>query len=987
MPRSNASPPSRLVSAPASGGSTWRWIGLAGLVLAAVFGLSWVGGSKTAARSDPHARGPETNPAPAASAPRGGDELPLAGPTVLVGHVRRGAAPADRASAMGPVAGAEVCVWVDRDRLRGRLKSRCTRTDHDGRYEIVGAPATGVRVTATAKGLIPGPRPGDADGDLRLRAGKTVTAADIVLSPGARAARGRVVDALGGPIEGAQIVAHTPLPITTPLATARSDAEGAFEIWIAPGRHHLRAEAEGYAAAVVHKEVPGPTIELVLAPESSLSGTVVDRDGAPVAGARVVVDDPAQAPGRGGIETLADDAGRFRIGGLAPGRYHPKASGSGAFGETDGSIAVGLAEHVDDVQIVVAAAASLAVSVQRDEQAPCLRGVVTVFARGPGQFAPADIDADGVARFEALLPGTYDVLAQCEGIGQARIEAPLQLDAGAHEVTLMVERGYTVRGTVVDGEDEPLPEAEVMAYGVEAGAATIPMRANCDADGGFVVAGLTPGKYELRALSPSHAWPESTAFVVTHADPDDLEIRFGAMGRVEGYVRNAAGDPVAGASVGVRRANDFAYTTTDADDAGHYALEGLPAGQYILVAEVVGGPRTDSQTIKVSTGDPVRRDLTLDTGAGTIDGTVVGPEGEPVADAWVYAAQQQDGRDINRVRNVMRTTVRRGMLKTVLTDEDGRFSIEGLGEGEYTVLARRPGGGEAWKTNVAAGATTKLRLPQLVNLRGTVTTDAGGSATALVVSIHEETTGLKRTETFLQPRRGFAFDALVPGRYTVTARAAEGNGKTTVGASSGTAHADITLKSRVPVRGRLVDLDTGEPQAGVAVVAGTEDTSLGQLAGEFERLAIADDSAQISNAEGYFTLDLAPGPSRLLALSRDVTTGKYEPHLIRFEVSANDPVGPTFELVGKRVTDRRNVGDVGFEQLAAWCDGIELGKVKAGSAAEAAGLREGMKIDSVDGHSVRGGDCYRFIWLTRVPPGQTITVTPVDGVTVELTAR
>ena len=402
----------------------------------------------------------------------------------------------------------------------------------------------------------------------------------------------------------------------------------------------------------------------------------------------------------------------------------------------------------------------------------------------------------------------------------------------------------------------------------------------------------------------------------------------------------------------------------------------------------MGGPHTDEVTVRVGPGKTLRHDLVLPIGAAAIEGTVVGPDGEPVADAWVYATLQEGSESVNYVHNVTRLTIRLGLLDAVLTDEDGRFRVAGLSEGKYTVHARRPGGGEAWNTDVPAGTTTRLSMPELVTLRGTVHTPAGGTATALVVTVREEDTGLQRTETFLQPRSDFAFDALVPGRYVVAARAAEGNGKVTVAASTGTARADITLESKVPLRGRLVDLDTGEPQAGVGVVAGTEDTSLSDLAADFERLTATGDSAQITDAEGRFTLDLAPGPSRLLALSRDVTTGDYEPHLITFEVSANAPVGPTFELVRKRVTDRAKVGDLGIvHDFVQWCDGVELGKVAPGSAAEAAGLVEGMKIASVDGHSVQGKDCYRYLWLTRVPAGRTITITPVDGRPVEITAK
>ncbi len=987
MPSPIVSPPSVRDAAPASRGLAWRWLGLAGLILAAVFGLSWVGGSKADSRAgdDGHVAAPKTAMPVGSASDSDDDDHPLPEPTVLVGRVRGAAA--SGGGAVGPVAGASVCVWTDADRLQGRLRSHCARTDRDGHYEIVGAPAARVRVTATAAGFVPGPRPGDETGDVRLRAGETVRLADIVLAPGGRPAKGRVVDALGGPIEGAEIVALEPYPIPTPLATGRSDGEGRFELWVGAGRHHLRAEADGYAAAMVEREVPGPTIELVLAPESSISGVVVDARGTAVAGARVQVDDPSDAR-PGAIEARADDAGRFRIGGLAPGRYHPKASAAAAFGETDGSLAVGLAEHVENVRIVVADAASLTVTVVRDDETPCERGLVAVYAKGPAQFAPADLDHEGVARFDSLLPDTYDVLARCDGIGQTRLDTPVTIDAGPHTLSLTVATGRRLHGKVLDGAGTPLPAAEVMAYGVETGAATIPIQANCDDEGAFELAGLSPGRYELRASSPDHAWPESLAFAVADADPADVEIRFPDVGAVEGYVRGDGGAPVSGAQVGVRRINAFSHEITDTDDDGHFVLDGLTAGDYLLVAELVGGPQTEEIEVRVGPSATLRRDLSLATGAAAIDGTVLGPDGDPVADAWVYATRQDDGASADFIRNVTRLTIRLGLLDAVLTDEDGHFRFEGLSEGKYTVHARRPGGGEAWKTDVPAGTSTRLSLPELVTLRGTVTTSAGGAATALAVSILEQDSGLQRTETFLQPRRDFAFDALVPGRYVVTARALEGNGKVTVSASTGTARADVTLQAKVPIRGRLVDLDTGEPQPGVAVVAGTQDTSLADLAGDFERLTTAGDSTQISDAQGRFTLELTPGPSRLLALSRDMTTGKYEPHLIAFDVSAHAPVGPTFELVQRRVTDRANVGNIGIDQgFSQWCDGIELGKVAPGSAAEAGGLVEGMPIASVDGHSVQGQDCYRYIWLTHVPPGRTITITPVGGAPVEITAK
>ena len=141
----------------------------------------------------------------------------------------------------------------------------------------------------------------------------------MILAPGGVELHGIVRDLAGGVIEAAQVLVastgHSAPYHHRPEAVARTDADGRFSVWGAPGGQYVSAWADGYSTASQAGVAPNYTFELFLSPESVLAGVVVDAETRePIAGATVMSGNPFFWGG--GTRTVTDGDGRFRIDGL-----------------------------------------------------------------------------------------------------------------------------------------------------------------------------------------------------------------------------------------------------------------------------------------------------------------------------------------------------------------------------------------------------------------------------------------------------------------------------------------------------------------------------------------------------------------------------------------------------------------------------------------------------------------------------------------------
>jgi hypothetical protein len=222
-----------------------------------------------------------------------------------------------------------------------------------------------------------------------------------------------------------------------------------------------------------------------------------------------------------------------------------------------------------------------------------------------GRFVQRKATLDAACGFESrgLPPLHYGISVAPRRFASARAR---DVDAAAGkkvELELVLTRGATVRGRVLDDSGAAVAGAVVRAHAADRGRGGMmdwttnlvgERRVDSAADGSFELAALTPGKLSVLA--------EHAGFVA--GDTGELELADGAVladvvvrlsrgGGVAGTVTFPDGKPAARASVtvyepatGGKRRRDLDgeshSTATEAD--GSFALTGLGAGPYRVVA-------------------------------------------------------------------------------------------------------------------------------------------------------------------------------------------------------------------------------------------------------------------------------------------------------------------------------------------------------------------------------------------------------------------
>jgi hypothetical protein len=185
------------------------------------------------------------------------------------------------------------------------------------------------------------------------------------------------------------------------------------------------------------------------------------------------------------------------------------------------------------------------------------------------------------------------------------------------------------------------------------------------------------------------------------------------QGLVSGFVSDADGVPVAGATVSHRSG------TTTADARGRYVFE-APAGDYTLTPAAEGYLDGEGVAVSIGDGQTVRADLTLGettTTVGSIAGTTTS-SGSPLAGATV--------------------TVSKGgaTIATTTTDAAGTFSIGEIEKGDGYVV-----------TGVKHGYQTETRSDVTVTAARTATVDlvlrreVGETVYAIDETFDDETAG------------------------------------------------------------------------------------------------------------------------------------------------------------------------------------------------------------------------------------------------------
>jgi carboxypeptidase family protein len=444
-----------------------------------------------------------------------------------------------------------------------------------------------------------------------------------------------------------------------------------------------------------------------LALGGAISGQVRNQYGAPVmqmaVTARRLDSQPPSDPPAPTATT--NDLGEFRFGGLAAGAYavgiRPGLTGAGteikppddqtvnvSFGAEVTGIDLSINEPSELPRLITerkpadpAVTGSIRGRVATARGAPIAGAVVQAY--GPEGFMPA-VESDALGRyvFDRLPPGDYRVLAFKRGYitpgpeqaqnaterllttntsGRDRI-VPVRRGQTVDSVDLILGRGASIAGTIVDEFGEPMQGVAVNALELRAmGGRTRALRASSqgtsgrtDDRGRYRLFGLQPGTYVVQAVAGDVLsatigyvplfYPGTPA--IDSATPTKLDIDAAAAGidltlltqptrRVRGTLFDPAGKPIAvtmtltaSSQGGIQTEPERSSSNVD----GTFVFNNIAPGNYIVQAAAYGSavpaanvPMSQQFTealVTVAGDEPAPLQLKLSRGA-TLMGRVV----------------------------------------------------------------------------------------------------------------------------------------------------------------------------------------------------------------------------------------------------------------------------------------------------------------------------------------------------------------------------
>ncbi len=399
--------------------------------------------------------------------------------------------------------------------------------------------------------------------------------------------------------------------------------DGAFRADpVPPGRVRVivrhPAYVEGQSALVTITSGGEARVHVVLRSGGSLEGRVIEEDRRPVGGARVEI-----ASTRGAFERVvytADD-GTFAIAAV-PDEVLVTVSRREAPGDPAARLVVEVPEdRRREVEVVLPKLReALALRVDDDRGYPIGRVEIRAVSLDPAVALRRTLFTadDGTTE----LPGARGLPLRLELSRPTNAPKIVEIEAAPASLTIALDRGILGRGRVTarDGRDR-VADAEVTVH-----TRTGPRHARTDAEGGFEVADLAPGRVRVEAHHPGHARAEAVRKVAGDFDhPADLgAIDLDEAGEVTGEVVDAMDEPVAGARVGRDKVPTFLPVgplppgIVSTDKKGRFTIGGLPEGEVRLEAyaaelgrgaiegvSVRAGRTTSRVTLKLSGGGPV----------------------------------------------------------------------------------------------------------------------------------------------------------------------------------------------------------------------------------------------------------------------------------------------------------------------------------------------------------------------------------------------
>ncbi|MBN9687710.1 MULTISPECIES: carboxypeptidase-like regulatory domain-containing protein [unclassified Corallococcus] len=476
------------------------------------------------------------------------------------------------------------------------------------------------------------------------------------------------------------------------FAEAATDAEGRFVLEGLPeGPVTLWALGDTGAVSQGGVAVGSNDVTLTLEQGILFEGTVTDTDRkTPIQDARVTIVSRWHTRF---FDAVTDAEGRFIVGPLPQGDYAAFATAV----DRSPWFQPKLDGYTDMSTVVLARALSLTGQVLSSEGAP-VPGILVHLEGDTATASTQRTTTDGEGRFRFTAPAVLHQLTAESGGAFATLDVTPPLE----HVELRLQPGVFVTGTVRDDAGHPIPNARVETYREDGGPLAAEATTVTDAGGRYQLGPTRPGPHTFRILAPHHLDVEEHAQKLQQGmAPLDFTLRRAQS--VEGRVVDTSGAPVEGILLSLSGnfgdGDDIdAGGARRSDATGHFVLDVKRAGTGELSVE---DPSFQRQTlaVRIPSRDVV---VVLDRGA-SVSGTVTDPQGLPLRGATVtLGTEAREDAPYEEPRQT-------------LTDEQGRFHLQGIAPGTYLLEAVVQG--DLMDASVSQSITFQAREHRDVSLR------------------------------------------------------------------------------------------------------------------------------------------------------------------------------------------------------------------------------------------------------------------------------
>ena len=567
------------------------------------------------------------------------------------------------------------------------------RTTEAGIFRINGLPAGAFRVEAepddfegiTREGTIVKPGENTPIGDLRTRPGYSI--------------EGRVVDMQGEAVRGATLRLNLPGYANRRLRRVTTDDAGRFRAGGLPGDVRMDLivlPPDGFAPIVEHEvRAPRKDLELRVERMGSVSGVVRPGEESELpAGLRVSAQSPtplSNAPKESASREVDPISGRFVIEKVIPAESVRIDASGGGFWSDPITVAVEGGRTAGPVELTLRRGSSMRGSVKDGTGGPVSGARVTL-----DSAAPVETEPSGEFAVEGVSPGEHRILATHPNYATAWLDRTFPLIEG-DRIEFHLGRGGTIRGTVRDSDDAPVPGIDIQEDESRASVLT-------DETGRFEFQRVPAGYRSVRRIGgPS----DSETRTVEVAEDGLATVEFRLAKALTGRLRRG-GFPLGGVALSLARPADwgsgnvsanFSAQAGQTDTNGEFRLIGVPPGWAMLT--VLDGMMEIAYSVEVPGGPSPRLEVDLPDRpvTGTIvaaaDGRPVGtlvtaslprPEGSPQSNSGsgIVTENSDTGeRTQAYVGAQSRTTAR--------TDAAGRFLLYLMGDADATLEVNAPG--------------------------------------------------------------------------------------------------------------------------------------------------------------------------------------------------------------------------------------------------------------------------------------------------------